>query len=296
VIKDDLVLPRKINASNPDTFGRTAEEHSSDTYQVLLKMRARLNLLTAEVAALQGRFGPFAGLASEGPREIDGDDVSLVGTSPYAAHEDHQHPINIGPPTQGIGGGNLAGSGGALALANHDHTFRETDGPTDLQMGPVLDLEAVRRVGAFLIGRILRVLRRSANQSSTVVTPTDVSDLSLDLKALNNYLVLWVIYYTTAATTTGLRVGLHYSGTLNTIFYSLLGATGATAMQSEATATDDALLGQAGVGPGGTTRAALLLGMVRTTGAGTLSARFASGVAGSAVTVGVHSHMLVLQQ
>src|SRR6185503_16222346 len=47
--KDELVLPRKINASNPETFGRTAEEFSGDVYAFHNKLKARL--LTVEKVA-----------------------------------------------------------------------------------------------------------------------------------------------------------------------------------------------------------------------------------------------------
>jgi hypothetical protein len=52
-IKDDLVLPRKINASNPDTFARTAEEFSGDVYDFLRKLKARLLRIETVAASLQ---------------------------------------------------------------------------------------------------------------------------------------------------------------------------------------------------------------------------------------------------
>lgn len=264
--RDELVLPRKINAANEATFARTAEEFSGDTFNFLRKLKDRSLRIQAAIDALETELGGI---------------VSFPG---------------FGGPSQGIGGGNTAGVSPLVAHADHDHTLRETSGPTDLTMGSILDNESVRRVGGQLAGRIFRVLRRAGSASTSVTTPADVSgDLSVDLKAATANMVVWVIYYLTAATTTGLRVGLNFSGTLNTIHYGLLGATGATAMQSEFASTNDTLVGQAAVGPGGTARVAILFGMVRTTSDGTLVPRYASGVAGSAVTIAAQTHMFVLQ-
>jgi len=188
---------------------------------------------------------------------------------------------------------------GRIASAfDHVHPLIETAGPTSLDMGDILTGEGVRRVGATLVGRQFDILRLANNASTSIVTPVDVDPvLSAPLKATTNYVVVWVMSYVTAALTTGLRVGMHYTGTLgsNTLF-ALLGATAPTAMQAMATGADDGLLGQAGVGPGATTVIEVLYALVRTSTAGVLSARFASGVNGSSVTIGTNSHMLVIQQ
>ena len=168
----------------------------------------------------------------------------------------------VNPPLPGIqisgaiplkvGGSPSAGGGGSASAYNHVHALQETSGPTNLDLGGILTGEMVRRVAAALVGRQIDVLRLTSNSSSTSTAPADVSaDLSVSLKAATNYLVWWIFSYVTAATTTGLRVGMNYSGTLgsNTLF-ALLGATSPTAMQNAATGTNDALLGQAGVGPG----------------------------------------------
>ena len=174
----------------------------------------------------------------------------------------------------------------------------ELSGPTKLDVGDVLTNEVMRRVAGTLVGRQFDMLRLSSSSISTITASADVSaDLTTPLKAATNYMVLWMIQYATAATTTGLRVALNYSGgTLNSILYGIFGATAAAAMQSAVTGTNDGLLGAAGVGPGSTTVVELLYGIVRTTTAGTLAARFASGVAASSVTIGPNTHMLVIQQ
>ena len=288
--KDELVLPRKINAANPATFGRTAEEHSSDTFNLLRKLKDRL-------LGLVSRVGDLTGLAILLPTNIRSNSPAEVGTSTRAAREDHRHDVATGEPVQGIGGGNTEGVSARLARRDHDHTFRETSGPTDMLMGAILAGESIRRVAGVLTGRLVGACVLTANQATTSGTAVDVSaaDMSFDLKAGTAYVIIWFFMYSTAATTTGLLLGMNYSGTTSLIRYGILGATSLTGMQSLITSTNDGLLGQAAVGPGGTGRATVLAGSYITVTAGTLRLRYASGVAGSAVNPASGSIGLLIQ-
>jgi hypothetical protein len=55
-------------------------------------------------------------------------------------------------PSQGIGGSNGAGTSTSLARADHDHTIRETGGPTNLTVGVVADGQFLKRSGSTIIG------------------------------------------------------------------------------------------------------------------------------------------------
>jgi hypothetical protein len=60
--------------------------------------------------------------------------------------------LTTAAPLQGIGGSNAEGAAASFARSNHDHTIRETGGPTDLTVGAIADGEFVRRVGGVLQG------------------------------------------------------------------------------------------------------------------------------------------------
>lgn len=58
---------------------------------------------------------------------------------------------NVGG-TQGIGGGNNAGTATTVAASDHDHAIRETGGPTDLTVGAIADGQTLVRSGSTIIG------------------------------------------------------------------------------------------------------------------------------------------------
>lgn len=264
-MKDELVLPRKINAANPETFGRTAEEHSSDTYNLLRKLKGRLVTLESEVDSLELALGGMTG---------------------------------FGSPVQGIGGGNTEGVSPKAARSDHDHTLRETTGPTDLTMGGILDGETFRRTAGAILGRQVEVKRLTIGPANrNVVTMGDVAlvQLAFDLKANAQYLTFWIVFYQTAAATTGLVLSQNFTGTVNQWRFGLFGSTGATAMQSAVGTASDAPLGAVGVGPGATDRVALLFSFIRTTTAGNLALRFASGVAASNVAIQNLTHGYLIE-
>jgi len=265
-IKDDLVLPRKINAANPDTFGRTAEEHSSDTYNMLLKVRERLNGLRLELDTLEATVGGI---------------VTFPG---------------FGAPAQGIGGANAEGTSPLVARADHDHLFRETSGPSDLRVAGILADELFWRSGFQVKGRQMDIQRLLGTATRNAVALADVSvNLNFNLKDDAGYLCIWAPFYSSAAATTGMILSVNYTGTFSQLRYGIMGATGATGFQSATATTVDQLLGQAAVGPGGTTRMTVMVCYIRTTTAGVLALRWASGVAGSDVNMGNGSPGFLIQ-
>jgi hypothetical protein len=204
--------------------------------------------------------------------------------------------IGTAAPSQGIGGGNLLGSSLLLSRSDHNHTIRETAGPTDLTVGSWLDGEISRRVGSVLVGRQFEVKILTTSPATTNVAAANVStDMAFTLKANTSYMVVFPLFASSAATTTGVMLGLNFSGTTSALRYGFLSATNNTTMQSAETQTNDTLLGQTGVGPGGTSRLQLLVGVYQTTSAGTLSLRFATGIAASTVTIGARSMAFLVQ-
>jgi hypothetical protein len=295
--KDELVLPRKINASNPGSFARTAEEHSSDTFDVLRKMKDRLERAVKDVSELQAAFNGL--LATEGPSGIDAGDPQILGISPRAAREDHGHDVHTGAPSRGIGGGNSEGTSIALARADHNHLLRETSGPTDLLMGGILADEILRRVSGSLVGRQLDTCNTTGTASTTSGTLVDVAgSLNFTLgHAAEGYIGIWMLGYITQTATNGLLLSINFSGTAGTQRHGVIIATGATTMFSAwESANFDVPLGNPTVGPGGTARVALLFCRVAPNSTGTLALRYASGVAGQSVTIANRSFGLLLQQ
>jgi len=197
-----------------------------------------------------------------------------------------------------VGGAANAGVGWLASAFDHSHPLIETAGPTNLSMGSILDNEAVRRVAANLVGRQIQVARLTVGPAvnSTTAMADVGSQLNFDLKANEQYLVCWVVYYQTAATSTPIRLAMSYSGTLNSgTRTGLLGAQSPTAFISGVGTVDDVGLGAASAGPGSTDVVALVGGMVRTLLAGTLALRFRSGAASSSVTVQNGTHGLLVQ-
>ena len=78
--------------------------------------------------------------------------AAAIGTSGQPARADHKHDIATAVPPQGIGAGNSEGSATTLARSDHNHTLRETGGPTDLALGPVSDGHFLVRSAGTLVG------------------------------------------------------------------------------------------------------------------------------------------------
>jgi hypothetical protein len=185
-----------------------------------------------------------------------------------------------------IGGTPIAGVGRLASAFDHVHGLVETAGPTNLTPGSWLDGEMARRVGSLIAGRLMTFPRLTAGVSSTLATAGDVSpQLTVALKTGTTYFFAWFVVFRTANATTGLRLAINYSGTASYMRCVLLGATGAAGFQASETSTLDGLIGVSAVGPGATDLGCILSGTIITTSAGTMALRFASGVAGSSVSV-----------
>lgn len=74
----------------------------------------------------------------------------LVGGGDLSA--DRTIAATFAAPAQGIGGGNTEGAAVSFARSDHDHTVRETGGPTNLTVGAIADGQLVQRSGTVLIG------------------------------------------------------------------------------------------------------------------------------------------------
>jgi hypothetical protein len=94
-----------------------------------------------------------------GTFDTDGNDITTgVGTVNGVTVEGHasRHApddadgLTTAAPTQGIGGGNSAGTDNSFSRSDHDHTVRT--GATDLTVGAIADGEFVKRSGTALIG------------------------------------------------------------------------------------------------------------------------------------------------
>jgi hypothetical protein len=196
-----------------------------------------------------------------------------------------------------VGGAANAGVGRLASAFDHGHPLVETDGPTDLSMGPILLDEMIRRVGPVLTGRQVEVRRLGAGVSTTSTAAVDVDpDLTFVLVGGRSYMFLWVAFYQTAAVTTGMLMGVNYNaGQTANPRYGLLMASGATAVFSAVAGANNTLLGQAGVGPGSSDRVALLGGIYRPSAAGSLAMRYATGVAASSVTMDTNSYVILMQ-
>jgi hypothetical protein len=197
-----------------------------------------------------------------------------------------------------VGGSASAGVGRLASAVDHVHPLVETSGPTELGTGPIPDLDFLRRSGPLIEGRTLATARLMATQNSSVVTLADVhaTQMGFNLKDDSGNMFMFVVAYRTAAATTGLRLAVNYTGTFSLLRYGLLGATSATAFQSGNIAANDTPLGAAGVGPGAADVTAVILGFCRTITGGNLALRYASGVAGSAVTIQIGSCCFMIQQ
>lgn len=280
-----------------DRLAIEAAKFSIDTVNHLKSLRARLSELEAEIDAVAASIPP---LAATTPTSIEPDDAAAVGVSTQSARADHQHAIVAAAPSQGIGGGNTEGASAAFARADHDHALRETGGPTNLTLDSWPDQYSLRRIGAAAVGRLLEAERSTGNATTTSAALSDVqSGLNVVLPSSSAHVVVWVIFYSTASAITGGLFSVNFSGTdSGNTRYGVLMATGAATMHSQAAAAGvfDTALGNAAVGPGGTVRMALMFCRIGVTTGGTLALRYATGVAGNAVTVSANSFVLAVQE
>lgn len=80
------------------------------------------------------------------------DGVNVRWQKDTSAPDNASANLPMAAPTKGIGGGNTEGSADAGARADHDHTIRETSGPTDLTVGDIEDTQMLVRSGAVITG------------------------------------------------------------------------------------------------------------------------------------------------
>jgi hypothetical protein len=200
-----------------------------------------------------------------------------------------------------VGGAPSAGAGFLASAFDHIHALTETSGPSNLALGDIFDDDMVRRVNALLVGRMLRANNTNGTAATSLTTPTDISS-SLNFAIPPSaspavFYALWVLFYLTAAAGTGLMLSCNITGASSANDrFGVLMATGAATMHSAYATIFDALLGNPTVGPGSTGRVALMFLRTSGAGVGTISPRFASGVAGSSVSIAAQSFGILLQQ
>ena len=68
------------------------------------------------------------------------------------AHLIQAKQVATAAPSQGIGASNSAGTSSSLSRADHNHTIRETSGPTDLTVGSIANNQFLKRSGTGIIG------------------------------------------------------------------------------------------------------------------------------------------------
>jgi hypothetical protein len=151
--------------------------------------------------------------------------------------------------------------------------------------GAAADGESLRRVGAATTGRANILLRSTSPTSSTVTSLADVAGLTTPLKANTAYAFRFSFIYRTAATTTGLRMAVAFTGTSSSVRVGLTGSTAATTAIGGAATALATQVGSTSVGPGAVDMPMEIEGVIVTTGAGTLSLQLATGVNASSVTV-----------
>lgn len=131
---------------------------------------------------------------------------------------------------------------------------------------------------------------KSADQANSTVNFADVSDLTFAVLANTTYVFRFVVFYTTAATTTALQLGVNGPASPAFLRYSVLTLTGATAVHNALQTAYDANTNPA-TGGGSTPLVAIVEGVITTgAAAGTVALRMRSEVNASAVTVLRGSH------
>lgn len=128
-------------------------------------------------------------------------------------------------------------------------------------------------------------LVKPADQASTSTAFADVTGLSFAVLANTTYVFRFVLFYTTAATTTALQIALGGPAAPAFLRYGVLTVTGVTALHTAVQTAYDTVLNAAS-GGAGTPLMAILEGSI-TTGpsAGTVALRMRSEVNASAVTI-----------
>jgi len=121
--------------------------------------------------------------------------TAAIGTSGEPARADHKHDISTSAPAQGIGGGNSEGIASTISRSDHNHSIRETSGPTDLTVGSVVDSSYVKRSGTNLIGfhRREQYTSDEAESSTTSATPQQKLNLTTPSIEAGTYRIEW--YY-----------------------------------------------------------------------------------------------------
>lgn len=187
----------------------------------------------------------------------------------------------------------LAAAPASNPPAGHDQLYVKADGklytedPAGVEtlIGP-----ATAAGGAEVQGK-----RVAANLSNSLITYIDIPALSFTLAANTAYALDYFLFFTTAATTTG--IGLQFGGTTSVGLMRArieIAITATTFVQNQVTALLASVLGT------GSTAATPLMATVHgsiLTGAtgGTLAMRFASEVAASAATILAGSYGIATQ-
>lgn len=132
----------------------------------------------------------------------------------------------------------------------------------------------------------LTTAKLAADVSSSVITMGDVTGLSLTLAANTAYGFEFIIGFSAAATTTGIKLAVNGPATPTYVSYTVETPLTATSDTLNAVNAYDAGAVTTGVAVAATVYTARIHGVIRTAAAGgPLVARFASEVAASAVTV-----------
>ena len=145
------------NGERPVFVGETTESNETHGRTEDFNRLIQSNLIPIVVSGLP-------------PVNVDRSPAS-AGASSEVSPYDHKHDIDVAAPAQGIGGGNLVGSATTLALSDHDHTLRETSGPTDLTIGAIADGEALLRSGTAIVGSPFPTLSNIAPADVTKAAP-----------------------------------------------------------------------------------------------------------------------------
>lgn len=94
--------------------------------------------------------------------------AASAGTSSTPARDDHKHDITTAAPTVGIGASNAEGVATSLARSDHNHTLRETSGPTNLTVGSILAGQRLTRSGSSIVGQDKFVFIAATDYSANV--------------------------------------------------------------------------------------------------------------------------------
>lgn len=133
-----------------------------------------------------------------------------------------------------------------------------------------------------------RISRVSTDRSNTTVTPADVTDMTFPVENGGYYAFRFTGVYITAATTTGIRLGINgptigSDGLL--VWVNLADLNTGVSQVSGASTAYDTHNQPSGSGPGGTFEPFLVEGTFHAGATGTLALRQWSEVATSAVTI-----------